>query len=57
MMMGDDDDVRFVLVQLDQLNVYSANPLKQQFASWHVASLEHIILISSQPVFLLNAGC
>ena len=33
---------------------YSASPLKQQSADLHVALLEHIILIPSQPVFALS---
>jgi hypothetical protein len=33
---------------------YSASSLKQQSADRHVAPLEHIILILSQPVFALS---
>ena len=38
---------------------YSAISLKQQSADKHVAPIEHIILIPSQPVFALfpNAAC
>jgi hypothetical protein len=50
----DDDVVRFVLDQYAELDFYSANSLKQQFAGRHVAPLEHIILIPSQPVFALS---
>ena len=51
------DDVRFVLDQHGKLDFYSASSLKQQSADRHVAPLWHIILIPSQPVFLLNAKC
>jgi hypothetical protein len=44
---------RFVLDQHAELDFYSARSLKQQFAGRHIAPLEHIILISSQPVFSL----
>jgi biotin synthase-like enzyme len=50
----DDDEVRFVLDQHAELNLYSASSLKQQFAGRHVPPLEHIILIPSQPVFALS---
>ena len=50
----DDDVVRFVLDQYAELDLYSASSLKQQFAGRHVAPLEHIILIPSQPVFALS---
>jgi hypothetical protein len=42
----------------DYINV-GANSMKQQSACRYVASLKHIILTSSQPVFVLhlNAGC
>ena len=49
----DDDEVRFVLNQLAELDLYSASSLKQQFADRHVSQLGHIILIPSQPVFAL----
>ena len=45
----DDDEVCFVLDQHAELDFHSASSLKQQFAGKHVASLEHIILIPSQP--------
>jgi len=52
----DDDDyeVRFVLDQHAQMDFYSASSLKQQSVDRHIASLEHIILIQSQPVFALS---
>jgi hypothetical protein len=50
----DDDEVRFVLNQHSELDLYSASTLKQQFASRHVAPLGYIILIRSQPVFALS---
>jgi len=37
------------------LDFYSASSLEQQSADRHVAPLEHIILITSQPVFVLSA--
>ena len=42
----------------DYVNV-SANSMKQQSASRYVATLKHIILTSSQPVFVLhlNEAC
>jgi hypothetical protein len=49
----DDDEVCFVLDQHAELDFYSASSLKQQSADSHVASLGHIILIPSQPVFAL----
>jgi hypothetical protein len=48
----DDDEVRFVLDQHTYLDFYSANSLKQHSPDWHVASLEHIILI--QLIFALS---
>ena len=53
----DDDEVRFVLDQHAYLDLYSASSLKQQSMDRHVAPLGHIILVLSQPVFLLNAAC
>jgi hypothetical protein len=50
----DDDEVRFVLDQHAELDFYSDNSLKQQSVGRHVAPLEHIILIPSQPVFVLS---
>ena len=47
----DDDEIRSVLDQHPELDFYSASSLKQQSAGRHVAPLEHIILIPSQPVF------
>jgi hypothetical protein len=37
------------------LDFYSVSSLKQQSTGRHVAPLGHIILIPSQPAFLLNA--
>ena len=51
---SDDDEVRFVLDQHAELEIYSASSLKQQSAGRYVAPLVHIILIQSQPVFALN---
>ena len=51
----DDDKVSFVLNQHAELEFYSASSLKQQSVGRHVASLEHIILIPSQPVFVLSS--
>jgi hypothetical protein len=53
MMMGP----LFVLDQPAEMDFHSASSLKQQSAGRHVAPLGHIILIPSQPVFLLNAAC
>jgi hypothetical protein len=50
----DDDEVRFVLDQHAELDFHSARSLKQQSADRHVAPLGHIILIPSQPVFVLS---
>jgi len=50
----DDDEVRFVLDQYTELEFYSASSLKQQFMDRHVATLWHIILITSQPVFAFS---
>ncbi len=50
----DDDEVRFVLDQHGELDLYSPSSLKQQFVGRHVAQLGHIILIPSQPVFALS---
>ena len=49
----DDDEVCFAPDQHAWLDFYSARSLKQQSAYRHVATLGHIILILSQPVFLL----
>jgi hypothetical protein len=50
----DDDEVRFVLDQLAELDCYSASSLKQLSASRHVAPHGHIILIPVQPVFVFT---
>ena len=47
-------EVRFVLDQHDELDIYSASSLKQQSAYRNVAPLGHIILIPSQQVFALS---
>ena len=47
----------FVLDQHTELDFYSASSLKQQSADRPVAPLGYIILMPSQPVFSLNAGC
>ena len=55
----DDDEARFVLDQRAELDFHSASSMKQQSADRHVASLGHIIRISSQfqyLLFLLNAA-
>ena len=49
-----DDEFRFVLDPHAELDFYSASLLKQQSAGRHVATLGHIILIPSQPVFALS---
>jgi hypothetical protein len=51
---SDDDEVRFVLDQHIELDLYSASSLKQQSAGRHIAPLGHIILIPKQPVFALS---
>jgi hypothetical protein len=54
-----DDEVRFVLEQHAELDLYSTSSLKQQSEGRHVAPLGHIILIPNQPLFafLLNTEC
>ena len=47
-------EVHFVIDQHDKLNCYSASSLKQQSMDRYVATLRHIILIPSQPVFALS---
>ena len=51
------DDVRFVLDQHAELDIYSASSLKQQSAGKHVAPLGHIILIQRQPVIKNQLYC
>jgi hypothetical protein len=46
----DEDEVRFVLDQYDNLDVYSVSSLKHQSVDRHVTP---IVLIPSQPVFAL----
>ena len=48
------DEIRFVLNQHTELDCYSASSLKQQSADKHVDPFGHIILIPSQPVFVLT---
>jgi hypothetical protein len=48
-----DDDIRYVLDQRAEFDLYSANPLKQQSTERYFAPLLHIILIPIQPVFAL----
>jgi hypothetical protein len=52
--MRDDDDARFVLDQHAELELHSANSLKQQSAGRNVTPFGHIILIPSQPIFDLS---
>ena len=49
----DDDDSHFVLDQHAELEFNSASSLRQQSTGRHVTLLSHIILIPSQPVFVL----
>jgi len=49
----DDDDFHFILDQHPELDFYSASSLKQQSVYRHVTPLRHIILILSQPIFVL----
>ena len=46
--------VRFVLDQQAQMEFDSTSSLKLLSADRHIASLEHIILIPSQPVIVLT---
>jgi hypothetical protein len=50
----DDEEVRFVLDQHAEFDFYSARSLKQQPAVRRVVPLRQIILIPSQPVFVLS---
>ena len=49
-----DDEVRFVLDEHAELDLYRASSLKQQSADRHVTPLGHIILIPSQPFFAFS---
>ena len=49
-----DDEVRFVLDQHGELDLYGASSLKQQSAGRRVAPLGHIILIPIQRVFAIS---
>ena len=53
----DENDVRFILDEHTELNLYSANSLKQHSMGRHVAQLGHIILVLNQPVFALTPKC
>ena len=54
----DDADVRLVIDQPSYLDIiYSSSSLKQKSAGRHVAPFEHIILISSLPVFARPPKC
>jgi hypothetical protein len=46
-------EVRFILDQHAELDLYSASSLKQQSAGRNVTPFGHIILIPSQPIFAL----
>jgi hypothetical protein len=50
----DDEEVRFVLGQQAELDLYSASLLKQRSAGRHVAPRWHIILNQSQPFLALS---
>ena len=52
-----DDEVHFVLDQYAMLNFYSVSSLKQQSADRYIAQLGLIILILSQPDFVLSPLC
>ena len=47
--LDNDDEVRFVLDQHAEFDLYSASSLTQQSADRHVAPFEQITLIPSQP--------
>ena len=49
----DDEKARIVLDKNAELDFCSASSLKQQFSGTHVVLLTHIIMIHSQPVFVL----
>jgi hypothetical protein len=46
--------MRFLPDQRVWLDFYSVSSLQQQSADRHVATLGHIILIPSQPIFALS---
>ena len=52
--LWNDGDVRFVLDQHAEFDLYNASSLKQQSDGRHVTSLRHIIMILSQPVFVVT---
>ena len=49
-----DNDARCVLDQHGKLDLYSASWLKQQSTGRNLDALKHIILIPSQPAFVLT---
>jgi len=51
------DDVRFVLDQILAIDFSSSSSLKQESAGRHITTLEHVIPILSQPVFVLTPWC
>jgi hypothetical protein len=53
----DDDDVRFLIDQDAELDFCNASSLKQQSECRHVAPFWHIILILSQPIFVVSPEC
>ena len=53
----DDDNVPFLIDNHTKLDFYSASSLKQQSVGRHVAPFGHIILILSQPIFVITPQC
>ena len=49
-----DNDMMMSALYSTNTDFYSATSLKQQSMGRHFAKLRHIILISSQPVFVLS---
>jgi len=56
-MWWDDDNVPFVIDQHAKLDFNSASSLKQQSVGRDVVPVGHIILIPSQPVFIITPQC
>ena len=54
-MRCDEDAIFFVRDQYDEWDSYNSNSLTQQSAGRHVVQLRHIILISSQQIFVLTS--
>ena len=52
--LDNDDDVHCVLDQHAELDLYSADSLRQQFAGRNITPFGHIILIPSQPILALS---